>query len=68
MPDEAGFRRRLAEWSEGLKFEDLPPEVVAGAKRPAHGGIPASAAASVVGRRLRRQVEQDEQIRDDDLD
>jgi N-acetylneuraminate synthase/N,N'-diacetyllegionaminate synthase len=37
-------------------------------KRPAHGGIPASEAGGVIGRRLRREVDRDEQIREDDLD
>jgi N,N'-diacetyllegionaminate synthase len=36
-------------------------------KRPAHGGIPASEAPRLVGRTLRRDVRQDDQIRDDDL-
>jgi N,N'-diacetyllegionaminate synthase len=36
-------------------------------KRPAWGGIPAAEAGRIVGRTLRRDVREDEQIREDDL-
>lgn len=37
-------------------------------KRPAHGGVPAADADRLLGRRLRRRVELDEQIRLDDVE
>jgi N,N'-diacetyllegionaminate synthase len=75
--DDATFLDELAEsraWAEQAVVAARPlaegtalAEADLAFKRPAAGGIPAAEAARVLGRTLRRDVRQDEQIREDDL-
>jgi N,N'-diacetyllegionaminate synthase len=77
QPPPAACREQLADsrdWAlqavvaaRALETGHVLAEADLAFKRPARGGIPASAAASVVGRRLRVAVPADEQIRPDDL-